>query len=76
MGFFDISKKCNTDYLSESDVETLQKERDSIIDCQPEDIRALYKQMESMLSEYVLCVVGNEDKIEEQKALFDKTFNL
>ena len=24
-GFFDISKKCNTDYLSESDVETLQK---------------------------------------------------
>jgi len=24
-GFFDISKKCNMDYLSESDVETLQK---------------------------------------------------
>ena len=63
-------------YISGLDMETLQKERDSIIDCQPEDIRALYKQMESMLSEYVLCVVGNEDKIEEQKALFDKTFNL
>lgn len=65
-----------TCYISKLNEEMLQKERDSIIDCQQEDIRALYKQMESMLSEYVLCVVGNEDKIEEQKALFDKTFNL
>jgi len=27
-GFFDISKKCNMDYLSESDVEVLQKSFD------------------------------------------------
>ena len=27
-GFFDISKKCNMDYLSESDVEALQKSFD------------------------------------------------
>ena len=41
-------ERAYTCYISGVDMETLQKERDSIIDCQPEDIRALYKQMESM----------------------------
>lgn len=63
-------------YMSEIPKETLQKERDSIIDCQPEDIRSLSGLMKAIFDDYVLCVVGNEDKIEEQKELFDKTFNL
>lgn len=57
-------------------MEQLQKERDSIINCQAEDIRNLYGQMKAILDDYVLCVVGNEDKIEEQNELFDRTFNL
>lgn len=63
-------------YMCDLSRETLQKERDSIIDCQPEDIRCLYGLMKAIFDDYVLCVVGNEDKIEEQKELFDKTFNL
>lgn len=69
----DRSYNCYMTGLTE---EQLQKERDSIIDCQAEDIRALAGHMKAVLDNYVLCVVGNEDKIEEQKNLFDKTFNL
>lgn len=65
-----------TCYMSEIPMDTLQKNRDSIIDCQAEDIRKLGNYMENILENSVLCVVGNEDKIEEQRALFEKTFNL
>lgn len=63
-------------YMSELDAELLQKERDSIINCQEEDIRALAGQMESIFKHYIICAVGNEDKIKEQESVFDKTFNL
>lgn len=63
-------------YMCELTEEQLQKERNSIIDCQAEDIRNLEGIMKAIFDHYVLCVVGNEDKIEEQKELFDKTFNL
>lgn len=69
-------ERAYTCYMSELDEEMLQKERDQIIDCKEEDIRALSKYMDSIMKEYVLCVMGNEEKIEEQKQLFDKTYNL
>lgn len=63
-------------YMTGLTQEQLQKERDSIIDCQVEDIRALAGRMKTVLENCVVCVVGNEEKIEECKNLFDKTFNL
>ena len=36
----------------------------------PEDIRALADAVESVLSQKNFCVVGNEEKIREQKELF------
>lgn len=69
-------ERAYTCYMTNINIEMLQKERDSIIDCQAQDIRNLGKYMDSIFEKYVLCVVGNEDKIEQQRALFDKTFNL
>lgn len=63
-------------YISGYTEEQLQKERDSIIDADQEDIRGLAGRMQAMLSNAVICVVGNEDKIEEANELFDKTYNL
>ena len=53
--------------------EMLQKERDCILSCEPEDIRALAEYMEAILESGYLCVVGGETKIQENKDLFDVT---
>lgn len=69
-------QRAYTCYMSNLTEEILQKERNQVIDCTAEDIRGLYELMKSVFEQYVICVVGNEDKIEEQKELFDKTYNL
>ena len=49
-----------------------QKKRDQIIDCTPEDIRALAPLVRDVLSDGYLCVVGGEGKIEANKGLFER----
>ena len=56
--------------------EDLQRERTQIINARAEDIRALAEPVEAALSQGVLCVVGNEDAIEEEKDRFDKVSGL
>ncbi len=65
-----------TCYMCELNAEMLQKERNQVIDCKKEDIRALSKLMDSIMENYEICVMGNEEKVETQKELFDRTFNL
>ena len=59
--------------LTEEDV---QKERDEVLSCTEKDIRALAPYLKEMLSQNHLCVIGNEEKLEEQKELFDKLESL
>ena len=63
-------------YLSDVTIEEVQKNRNDVIDCTQEDIRALAPLLKRALAEGNLCVVGNEKKIEEEKALFKETKNL
>lgn len=63
-------------YLSNTDNKQLQKERDDILTATCEDIRALEPIVASVLGENYICVIGNEDKIEEDRDLFNNIVNL
>lgn len=56
--------------------EDLQRERTQVINATAEDIRALAEPVEAALSQGVLCVVGNEDAIEEERERFDRVEGL
>ena len=63
-------------WLMGLDHETVQKERDQVLSCECEDIRALTPYLRAMLSQNNLCVIGNEKRLEEQKELFETVRNL
>ena len=60
-----------TAYMTGMTVDRLQKEREEVIDATIEDIRALAKPVRAAMDQGFICVVGNENMIEEDKALFD-----
>jgi Zn-dependent M16 (insulinase) family peptidase len=62
--------------LSGLTYEDLKREREEIINVTQEDIRALYKLVQSVLIEGNICVIGNESKIEEDRDLFSEVKNL
>lgn len=59
-----------TAYLRKLELEEVQKDRDEILNAQPEDIRALADLIESVLSDDCICVIGNENMIQKEKDLF------
>ncbi|MBQ4045564.1 MAG: insulinase family protein, partial [Lachnospiraceae bacterium] len=58
-------------WLSGLTDEIVQKERDDILSCQPEDIRALAPYVQNILDSGYMCTVGGESKIRSQSQLFD-----
>ena len=56
--------------------EDLQRERDEVIGATEKDIRALKDMIASVLEEHNLCVIGNEEKLNEQKELFKELKNI
>ena len=58
-------------YLSGNTRESRMKIRDEVINCQVEGIRKLAPLVESVMKDPYICVMGSEDKIERDKALFD-----
>ena len=58
-------------YMTGLTEEKALRERQQLLDCTPEDIRALAGHIEAFLSEDVLCVVGNAGKIEAEAERFD-----
>lgn len=58
-------------YLSGNTRKSRMKIRDEVINCQVEDIRKLAPLVESVMKDPYICVMGSEDKIERDKALFD-----
>lgn len=63
-------------YLQGLTEEDLKKSLKETIECTEEDIKSLYGLMEAALNDKAICVIGNEKKIEEQKDLFNETYNL
>ena len=57
-------------YMTGHTLEDEQKERDEILSCCVEDIHKVAEYVQAMLDTDVLCVVGNEEKIRENEALF------
>ena len=58
-------------YLSGNTRESRMKIRDETINCTVEDIRKLAPLVRSVMKDPYLCVMGSEDKIKEDKKLFD-----
>ncbi|HOE06901.1 MAG TPA: insulinase family protein [Bacilli bacterium] len=56
--------------LSGITMEAIRQEREEIINCKEQDIKDLKKVVQAVLDYKALCVVGNENKIEEEKDLF------
>lgn len=57
-------------YMNKISADMIREERSQILDATQDDIRALYRVVEAVLKADQLCVVGSEDKIEENKELF------
>ncbi len=52
--------------------ETMQKERDQILDATQEDIRALADIVEAVIEQDHICVIGGEEMIGKEKGLFEE----
>lgn len=59
-----------TAYLTETPLTVLQKERDEVLACNTEDIRATADIMEDVVCAGNLCVIGNEQHLQQEKELF------
>lgn len=57
-------------YMNHVSAEMIKKERKQILDAQQADIRALAGVLQAVLDAGELCVIGSEEKIEEQKEMF------
>ena len=57
-------------YMNKVSAEMIREERNQILDATQEDIRALHRVAEAVLKADQLCVIGGEEKIEENKELF------
>ena len=65
-----------TAYLTGVTDEMLEKERQEILNATQEDIRNLAGIVRAVLKEDAFCVIGNEEKITEEKELFGELKNL
>ena len=63
-------------YMNRVSKEMIQEERNQILDAKEQDIRALADIVEAALRDNLFCVIGSEEKIEEQQELFMETRNL
>lgn len=63
-------------YLEGITYEQIQKERNEILNAQPEDIRRLADLVEAVLKKNSICVIGNENMIKESAGLFENVENL
>ena len=57
-------------YMNRVTADMIRTERSQILDADQADIRELAKVLEAMLKEHSLCVIGSEEKIEENKEMF------
>lgn len=63
-------------YLEGITYEQIQKERNEILNAQPEDIGRLADLVEAVLKKDSICVIGNENMIKESAGLFENVEKL
>lgn len=63
-------------YMNHVTAEMIRQERMQILDATQEDIRNLAEVVEAILHANQLCVIGSEEKIEEQSLLFEEVKEL
>lgn len=63
-------------YLEGITYEQIQKEKNEILNAQPEDIRRLADLVEAVLKKDSICVIGNENMIKESAELFENVEKL
>ncbi|MCR5774053.1 MAG: insulinase family protein [Lachnospiraceae bacterium] len=63
-------------YMQGISFEDIQKERDEILACNKDSIRALAAYLDAIIEDNTLVVVGSESKIDENRELFGKVDNL
>lgn len=63
-------------YLEGITYEQIQKERNEILNAQPEDIRRLADLVEAVLKKDSICVIGNENMIKESAGVFENVEKL
>lgn len=63
-------------YLEGITYEQIQKERNEILNAQPEDIRRLADLVEAVIKKDSICVIGNENMIKESAGLFENVEKL
>ena len=57
-------------YMNHVTAEMIQEERNQILDATQADIRALADVLQAVLDEQLVCVIGSEEKVEEQREMF------
>ena len=62
-------------YMNHVSAEMIRAERAQVLDATQEDIRALAGVVEAMLAADQICVIGSEEKIEENRDMFDSVTN-
>ncbi len=65
-----LGRKAISNVLRNVSADELQKARDEILATRQQDLRALAPLVEAVLKKNTICVYGNENKIEENKDLF------
>jgi len=63
-------------YFTKITLEQLKAERKDVLMTTPEDIRAMEKMVQDILSQNAICVYGGEEKIKSNKDLFKSTFSV
>jgi Zn-dependent M16 (insulinase) family peptidase len=59
-------------YLENTSFADIQRERDEILTATAEDIRKMKKMIADILDKNILCVYGNEKRLQKAQTLFDK----
>ena len=72
----DKGRRSLSAYMSGLSFDEIQKERDAILAAGAEEIRALAPLVEEALADAGLCVIGNEDKLRDENALFGELIHL
>ena len=63
-------------YMGDLSFEDVQKERDEILGCSEKTVKELAPYLEKIMKKNILCVVGSENAVDENRKLFKETRNL
>ena len=59
-------------YMNGKSYEKMQKERDELLSCTPDVLRSLSAYVAAFMEDGALCVVGNAEKIQQNKEIFGR----